>query len=187
MKRLLLSLSLLSLVGCTNPPAPSISETSTAVTVDTSANSPAPTPAASETPAASKTPAASATPGAVPGMSGKPAAPPVTTKTGLKYQIFKKGNGAVAKAGQTVSVHYTGFLTDGSKFDSSVDRGQPFDFGLGQGAVIAGWDEGVAGMKVGEKRKLTIPANLAYGDNSPAPSIPPGSILIFDVELLGVK
>lgn len=113
--------------------------------------------------------------------------PPVTTKSGLKYQVFKKGTGAVAKAGQTVSVHYTGWLKDGTKFDSSVDRGQPFDFGLGQGQVIAGWDEGVAGMKVGEKRKLTIPAKLGYGDNGAGGVIPPGATLIFDVELLGVK
>ena len=193
MKRFLLSLSLLSLVGCTNPPAPSTTETSTAVTVDTSANSPAPAPVTSETPAASGTPdasgtpSASETPGAVPGMSGKPAAPPVTTKTGLKYQIFKKGTGAEAKSGQTVSVHYTGFLVDGTKFDSSVDRGQPFDFGLGQGQVIPGWDEGVAGMKVGEKRKLTIPAELGYGDRGAGGTIPPGATLVFDVELLGVK
>lgn len=181
MKRFLLSLSLLSLVGCTNPPAPSTTETSTAVTVDTSA---APPSANSPTPAASETPGASATPKPA---AAKPVGPPVTTKSGLKYQVFKKGAGAVAKAGQTVSVHYTGWLVDGTKFDSSVDRGQPFDFGLGQGQVIPGWDEGVAGMKIGEKRKLTIPAKLGYGDRGAGGVIPPGATLVFDVELLGVK
>lgn len=189
MKRLLLSLSFLSLVGCTNPPAPSTTETTTAVSVDTTAAPPPSTPSASETPAASGTPTASGTPAAsgVPGWSEKPAAPPVTTKSGLKYQVYKKGKGAEAKAGSTVSVHYSGYLTNGTKFDSSVDRGQPFDFGLGQGQVIAGWDEGVAGMKIGEKRKLTIPANLGYGDRGAGDAIPPGATLVFDVELLGVK
>lgn len=181
MKRFLLSLSLLSLVGCTNPPAPSSTETTTAVTVDTSAPPPS---ANSPTPAASGTPGASATPKPA---AEKPVGPPVTTKSGLKYQVFKKGTGAVAKAGQMVSVHYTGWLVDGTKFDSSVDRGQPFDFGLGQGQVIPGWDEGVAGMKIGEKRKLTIPAKLGYGDRGAGGVIPPGATLVFDVELLGVK
>lgn len=183
MKRLLLSISLLSLVGCTNPPAPSTSETTTAVTVDTTAAAPPSTPAASETPSAPGTPSASG----VPGWSEKPAGPPVKTKSGLTYQVYKKGTGAEAKAGSTVSVHYTGYLTDGKKFDSSVDRGTPFDFGLGQGQVIAGWDEGVAGMKIGEKRKLTIPAELGYGDRGAGADIPPGATLVFDVELLGVK
>ncbi len=184
MKRFLLSISLLSLVGCTNPPAPTTSESTTAVTVDaTAAVPPASTPLVSETPAASGTPSASG----VPGWSEKPEAPPVTTKSGLKYQVYKKGKGAEAKAGTTVSVHYTGYLTNGKKFDSSVDRGQPFDFGLGQGQVIAGWDEGVAGMKIGEKRKLTIPAELGYGDRGAGADIPPGATLVFDVELLGVK
>src|SRR6185369_13948742 len=88
----------------------------------------------------------------------------ITTSTGLQYVIEKPGDGPLAKAGQTVSVHYTGWLTNGTKFDSSVDRGKPFQFHLGQGEVIKGWDEGVAGMKVGEKRKLTIPSNLGYGE-----------------------
>ena len=188
MKRFLISFSLLSLVGCTNPPAPSTTETSTtAVTVNSTA-APAPateTPATSGTPAASETPAASGTP--APAKAEKPLGPPVTTKSGLQYQVFKKGTGAVAKSGQMVSVHYTGWLKDGTKFDSSVDRGQPFEFGLGQGQVIAGWDEGVAGMKVGEKRKLTIPAKLGYGDTGAGGVIPPGATLVFDVELLGVK
>lgn len=186
MKRFLLSVTLLSLVGCSNPPAPSTTETTTAVTVQTTA---APAPAASETPASSATPSASGTPAAsgTPVAKEKPIGPPVTSKTGLKYEVYKKGTGDVAKAGQQVSVHYTGWLTDGTKFDSSVDRGQPFEFALGQGQVIPGWDEGVAGMKVGEKRKLTIPAKLGYGDRGAGGVIPPGATLVFDVELLGVK
>jgi FKBP-type peptidyl-prolyl cis-trans isomerase len=110
-----------------------------------------------------------------------------TTASGLKYEVLKEGTGDVAKAGQHVTVHYTGWLTDGKKFDSSVDRGQPFDFTLGAGQVIKGWDEGVAGMKVGEKRKLTIPSDLGYGERGAGGVIPPNATLIFDVELLGVQ
>lgn len=112
----------------------------------------------------------------------------ITTASGLQYVVLKDGDGAVAKAGQTVSVHYTGWLTNGTKFDSSVDRGTPIQFLLGAGKVIKGWDEGVAGMKVGEKRKLIIPSNLAYGDqNVGGGLIPPNSTLVFDVELVGVQ
>jgi len=111
----------------------------------------------------------------------------VTTPSGLKYDDLKVGTGAEAKAGQTVSVHYTGWLTDGKKFDSSVDRGQPFQFALGMGQVIKGWDEGVKGMKVGGKRKLTIPAALGYGARGAGGVIPPNATLIFDVELLGIR
>lgn len=111
----------------------------------------------------------------------------VTTADGLKYQILKKGHGATAKAGQMVTVHYTGWLVDGTKFDSSVDRGQPFQFSLGAHQVIQGWDEGVAGMKIGEKRKLTIPSSLGYGAQGAGGVIPPNATLIFDVELLGVQ
>ncbi len=111
----------------------------------------------------------------------------ITSPTGLKYQDVQVGTGASPRQGQIVVVHYTGKLTNGEKFDSSVDRGQPFEFPLGQGRVIKGWDEGIASMKVGGKRILTIPADLAYGARSPSPKIPPNSVLVFDVELLGVK
>jgi FKBP-type peptidyl-prolyl cis-trans isomerase FkpA len=111
----------------------------------------------------------------------------VTTPSGLKYEDLKVGVGAEAKAGQAVSVHYTGWLTDGKKFDSSKDRGQPFQFALGAGQVIKGWDEGVQGMKIGGKRKLTIPPGLGYGTRGAGNVIPPNATLIFEVELLGVK
>jgi FKBP-type peptidyl-prolyl cis-trans isomerase len=111
----------------------------------------------------------------------------ITTKSGLKSIDEKEGTGAEAKAGDTVEVHYTGTFKDGKKFDSSKDRGRPFSFRLGAGDVIKGWDEGVAGMKVGGKRKLVIPYQLAYGENGRPPVIPPKSELTFEVELLGIK
>lgn len=110
-----------------------------------------------------------------------------TTASGLQINDLVVGTGEEAQAGARVSVHYTGWLTDGTKFDSSVDRGVPFEFVLGQGQVIAGWDEGVASMKVGGKRKLTIPPDLAYGDRAVGALIPAGATLVFEVELLGVR
>ena len=110
-----------------------------------------------------------------------------TLPNGLKIEEIKVGTGVEAKAGKTVSVHYTGMLTNGKKFDSSRDHGSPFDFSLGAGEVIKGWDVGVAGMKVGGQRKLTIPPELGYGANGAGGVIPPNATLIFDVELLGVK
>ena len=112
----------------------------------------------------------------------------VKTESGLQYWDITAGTGKVAKEGDGVRVHYTGWLTNGKKFDSSVDAGRPFTFVLGNGEVIKGWDEGVAGMKVGGKRQLHIPADLAYGANgTPDGTIPPNSTLIFDVQLLGVQ
>ena len=110
----------------------------------------------------------------------------VTTESGLKYEDLVQGDGAEATAGKLVSVHYTGWLTDGSKFDSSVDRNSPFQFSLGAGMVIRGWDEGVQGMKIGGKRKLTIPPQLGYGERGAGGVIPPNATLVFDVELLEI-
>lgn len=116
-------------------------------------------------------------------VSGKP----TTTPSGLEYWEIKKGTGALAQAGKNVSVHYTGWLTDGKEFDSSRDAGEPIQFKLGTGQVIKGWDEGIAGMKVGGKRQLRIPPALGYGARGAGSAIPPNATLVFDVELMGVK
>ncbi len=110
----------------------------------------------------------------------------ITTASGLVYEELVVGDGAEAAHGHSVTVHYTGWLTNGTKFDSSKDRDDPFSFGLGRGQVIKGWDEGVQGMKVGGKRKLTIPPQLGYGARGAGGAIPPDATLVFEVELLGV-
>ena len=111
----------------------------------------------------------------------------VTTESGLKYEELTVGEGDTATAGQTVVVHYTGWLEDGTKFDSSKDRNVPFDFPLGGGRVIKGWDEGVAGMQIGGTRKLTIPSDLGYGAQGAGGVIPANATLIFEVELLELR
>jgi peptidylprolyl isomerase len=111
----------------------------------------------------------------------------VKTASGLEYVDLVEGKGASPKKGETVIVHYTGWLTDGKKFDSSLDRNEPFAFQIGVGQVIRGWDEGVSTMKVGGKRKLTIPPDLGYGKRGAGGVIPPNATLIFDVELLDIK
>lgn len=111
----------------------------------------------------------------------------VETDTGLKYSDIKVGSGETAKSGDQVSVHYTGWLTDGKRFDSSVLRQKPFSFPVGQGRVIAGWDQGVAGMQIGGIRQLVIPPDLGYGEAGAGAVIPPGATLIFEVELLDIS
>ena len=111
----------------------------------------------------------------------------ITSASGLQYEDVVVGTGASPQPGQTVSVHYTGTLTNGSKFDSSRDRGQQFQFVIGVGTVIKGWDEGVMSMKVGGRRKLTIPPQLGYGARGAGKVIPPNATLVFDVELIDVK
>jgi peptidylprolyl isomerase len=143
-----------------------------------------------ETRLAGSRPSASAT---ATGPAPAPAEPtepgqPKTTPSGLVYETLTPGTGAVAAWGKTIQVHYTGTLTDGKQFDTSrKPDGQPFSLTLGTGQVIAGWEEGLQGMKVGERRKLTIPADLAYGKPGRPPQIPPNSPLVFDVELMGVE
>jgi FKBP-type peptidyl-prolyl cis-trans isomerase FkpA len=119
--------------------------------------------------------------------SSAPASAPAGTEKELKIEELKAGTGEEAVSGKSVSVHYTGWLTDGKEFDSSRKSGQPFTFQLGAGQVIPGWDQGVAGMKIGGKRKLTIPSHLAYGEHGAGNVIPPNATLVFEVELLDVK
>ncbi len=111
----------------------------------------------------------------------------VSTESGLKYYDFKKGSGSTPNTGQTVVVHYSGWLTDGKMFDSSVVKKKPFSFVLGTGGVISGWDEGVASMSVGGKRQLVLPPDLAYGEQGAGNVIPAGATLIFEIELLSIK
>lgn len=144
---------------------------------------PEPQEAEQAQPEVQEAPAGDKLPEAMPAPSGSP----VVSDTGLKYTILVEGNGDEAKDGNVVSVHYTGTLTNGSKFDSSLDRGVPFEFKLGEGQVIKGWDEGVKGMKIGEKRRLEIPPELGYGEHGAGGVIPPNATLLFDVELLEVK
>ena len=113
--------------------------------------------------------------------------PALITDSGLKYEDLAEGTGAVAADGQRVVVHYTGWLIDGRKFDSSRDREEPFEFALGKGHVIRGWDEGVAGMRIGGTRRLTIPPQLGYGPRGAGGVIPPNATLVFEVELLEIR
>jgi FKBP-type peptidyl-prolyl cis-trans isomerase len=117
----------------------------------------------------------------------KPESRETTTASGLKYYDIVVGKGAQPAPGQVCVVHYTGWLTDGTIFDSSVNRAQPFTFAVGRGMVIKGWDEGVASMKVGGKRRMTIPPNLGYGSQGAGGVIPPNATLIFEVELLDLR
>jgi peptidylprolyl isomerase len=165
------ALALFAAVGCNQ----SSKESSTATSNDvTATQTPTETaPPATSTPADATTPVTEGEKHMLPG--------------GIEVVELAPGTGAVATSGKHVYVHYTGTLTDGTKFDSSRDRGQPIDFVLGTGAVIKGWDQGIEGMKVGQRRRLTIPPALAYGERGYPGAIPPNATLVFDVELMDVK
>lgn len=186
---ILLPLGVMILAGCPAP-APEATPTPTPEGVPSTV-SVAPDGSASDKPAAAQGPEApkgEAKPEpAAPATSDVAKLGPkaVKTESGLQYEDIKVGTGKEAKDGAVVSVHYTGMLTDGTKFDSSVDRGEPYELSL-PGQVIAGWNEGIPGMKVGGKRKLVIPAALGYGEAGRAP-IPPNATLVFDIELMDVK
>ena len=175
------------------PPDPTV-PTNPAVPVTTPPTTPAPATPAPVTPPA--TPPVETPPAAPPAPTAPTTTPTspkeketkvTTTPSGLMYEEIVEGTGPSPQRGKAVTVHYTGTLTDGSKFDSSRDRNEPFTFTIGVGQVIKGWDEGVMSMKVGGRRKLTIPANLGYGASGAGGVIPPNATLLFDVELLGVK
>ena len=175
MKHMMCALAVVCCVAMAGCKSGKSSSTENTATTSTSGSMSAASPAATAAP----------TQGA-PSATG---AAPVTTASGLKIEDLVVGTGATAEKGKSVTVHYTGWLDDKdhTKFDSSLDRGQPFPFTLGQGMVIRGWDEGVAGMKVGGKRRLTIPPSLGYGAQGAGGVIPPNATLIFEVELLDVK
>ena len=156
-----------------------------ATTAPTATRAPAAIATAVMKPTAAAPTAGAETGAAAPGAAGTEET--VTTASGLSYVDIKQGTGASPKTGQTAVVHYTGWLTDGKKFDSSRDRGTPFRFRVGQGQVIKGWDEGVATMQVGGVRKLTIPPQLGYGAAGAGGVIPPNATLVFEVELIGVE
>ncbi len=175
-----------------------------AIAIATGCNQTSTTQGSASTATGSTTTGAATTPAAAPDAQ-KPAAAPdaqkpattpdaqapagneVTLAGGLKYTDLKVGDGDIAEDGLLATVHYTGWLTDGTKFDSSVDRGQPFQFRIGAHNVIAGWDQGVKGMRIGGKRHLTIPPDMGYGANGYPPTIPANATLVFDIELLALS